>query len=332
MSATAETALALVLLVVGFALSASPAGQALSDAVAGALAAAAAPVLYLFEPDILRQGTELRSPAGWAIRVSAVCDGHGLAISLAAGLTALRGGLRRLLLGLAAIQLFNLTRIIVLALLLAQAPETFDTVHAVVFPFLTVALLTFCLLPATQASRLLMLALPLIALWLPFANALSIPLAKAADLLLSVIPAPEIGTLSERASGWSVGTNLLASIDNGKISLFISPLRPADFALGVPVILAAVLLSSRPGWLLPTAVSLLLALTAASFTAVWNLADAHAPATLLLPDGSGAWLPVEFSPPAYWQALIRLVQNTLVHFNLLVLPIVIASRPRRRSA
>lgn len=331
MRATAETALALAVLAAGFAFADSSAGQALSDAVAGALAVAVAPLLHLFEPGILRQGTELRSPDGWAIRVGAVCDGHGLAISLAAGLAALRGGLARLALGLAAIQVFNLLRIAVLALLLAQAPAAFDTVHAGIFPFLTVALLAFCLLPAARAARLVLIALPLTALWLPLADLLSLPLAKAADLLLSALPAPEIGRLAQRAGGWSLGTNLLASAEGGQVSLYLAPLRPADFALGAPVVLAAVLLARRPGGLALAAVTFPLALIAGAFTAVWSLAEAHAPATLLVPDGSGAFLPVDFTPPAAAQALVRLAQNALVHFNLLVLPLLIAA-PLRKPA
>ena len=62
--------------------------------------------------------------------------------------------------------------------------------------------------------------------------------------------------------------------------------------------------------------------------AVWGVADTHAPATLLLPDGSGAYIATEFTPRSTLQALLRLVQNTLVHFNLLVLPLLIAARAR----
>ena len=315
----------------GFALAESVAGRALGDAVAAALAWAALPLLSLFEPEVIRNGTELRG-TGWAVRVGVVCDGHGLAISLAAGLAALRGGWRRLLAGLAAIQLFNLLRIIVLAVVLARAPGAFHIVHVGLFPLLTVALLAFCMLPAGRATRLLLVALPLVALWLPLADTLSLPLAWAANPILSALPAPEIGQIAQRAVGWSIGTYLLASAENGQVALHVAPLRPADFALGAPVILAAVVLARRPLWLAPAFASMLLALVAAAFTAVWTLADGHAPAVLLIRDGGGAFVPSDFAPPAGLQLPVRLIQNVLVHFNLLVLPMLVAAlapRPGR---
>ena len=321
-------ALALVVLLAGFALADSMAGRALSDLVAAALARLALPLLSLFDPGMMRAGTELRSPAGWAVRVSAVCDGHGLAISLAAGLVALRGGWRRLVVGLAAIQVFNLLRIIMLALVLAHWPGAFDAVHAGVFPLLTVALLALCLLPLAQAGRLLLLSLPLMVLWLALGDTLNAPLAGIANPILSALPVPEIGRLAERALGWSIGSNLLASVEGGQVRLHVAPLRPADFALGLPVILAAVWMARRPWWLVVASAFILLALVAAAFTTVLALADSHAPAVLLVPDGAGAFLPVDFAPPALLEPLVRLAQNALVHFNLLVLPLLIAARPR----
>lgn len=317
----------------GFALTETGPGQALGDTVAGALARAALPPLSLIEPGVIRTGTELRG-TGWAVRVGVVCDGHGLAISLAAGLAVLardwRSGWRRLLAGLAAIQVFNLLRIIVLALVLARAPAAFDAIHAGLFPLLTVALLGFCVLPGARAARLLAAALPLVVLWLALADTLALPLARAANLILSALPAPEIGRIAPRGIGWSIGSNLLAPTPGGQVALYVAPLRPADFALGLPVVLAAVLLARRPGWLVLAVAFMVLALVAAGFTAVWTLADSHAPALLLVPDGTGAFVPVDFAPPAGWQALVRLAQNVLVHFNLLVLPLLVTARPPRR--
>lgn len=326
-----ETALALIILIAGFVLAESVAGRALGDAVAAALAWAALPLLALFEPEVIRNGAELRG-TGWAVRVGVVCDGHGLAISLAAGLAALRGGWRRLFAGLAAIQLFNLFRIIVLAVVLARSPGAFDMVHIGLFPLLTVALLAFCMLPAGQAVRLLLVALPMVALWLPLADSLSLPLAWMANSILSALPAPEIGEIARRATGWSIGSYLLASTENGQVALHVAPLRPADFALATPVVLAAVVLARRPLWLAPAFLSMLLALVAAAFTAVWTLANGHAPVVLLIPDGAGAFVPSAFAPPAGLQLPVRLAQNVLVHFNLLVLPMLVAAlapRPGR---
>ncbi|HOZ31923.1 MAG TPA: hypothetical protein PLM52_03515 [Tabrizicola sp.] len=322
---------ALAVLVAGFALADSGPGQALGDAVAGALAALATPILQLFDPGILRSGTELRSTAGWAVRVSEVCDGHGLAISLAAGLAALApaDGWRRLAIGLVAIQLFNLLRIVVLALVLSGAPGAFDLVHAGIFPLLTVALLAVCTLPRPVALRFCALALPLVLVWLPLADTLAAALVPAANLILSVIAGPEVGQIAERAAGWTIGSNLMANETGGQVSRYLAPLRPADFALGLPLVLAAVALTRRPMWLVPALVLMLVALCLAAVTAVWSLAAAHAPATVLLPDGSGAVLAKDFAAPDLPRVLVRLAQNTLVHLNLLVLPFVIAARGRR---
>lgn len=324
-----------VLLAVGFALTDTGAGQALGDLVATALATFATPLLQVFDPDILRTGTELRGAEGWAIRVSEVCDGHGLAISLVAGLAALAPGLRatlwRLVVGLVAIQLFNLVRIVSLALVLSSAPGAFDFIHAVVFPLLTVALLAVCVLPLPRALPLLALALPLVLLWLPLADTFAQVLVPPANLILSMMAGAEIGQIAERTAGWSVGTNLLASGNAGQVSLFLAPLRPADFALALPVIVAAVAWTRQPLWLVPAILSMLAALTLAAFTTVWGLAAAQPSATVLIPDGTGAFVAQDFSPPETLRALIRLAQNVLVHLNLLVLPFLIMAPGRRHA-
>lgn len=329
--AVAAALRALAVLAAGFALADSGPGQALGDAVAAGLAAVAAPILQLFDPGILRSGTELRSVTGWAVRVSEVCDGHGLAISLAAALAALlpRDGLWRLVLGLVAIQLFNLIRIVVLALVLSGAPGWFDIVHAGIFPLLTVALLAFCVLPLRRTLPLLALSVPLILLWLPFADLFAQALVPPANLILSLVAGPEVGQIAQRAAGWTIGTNLLASESAGQVSRYLAPLRPADFALALPLLLAAVALTRRPLWLIAALLSMIAALALAAVTSVWSLAAAHAPATLLIPDGRGAMLAQDFTPPEITRALVRLAQNVIVHLNLLVLPFLIAARGPR---
>lgn len=324
---------AVAVLAFGFALADSEPGRALGDAVALALAQVATPLLHLFDPGILRSGTELRGATGWAVRVSEVCDGHGLAISLAAGLAGLAAGagdgLRRLALGLVAIQVFNLVRIVVLALVLSAAPDAFDTVHVVVFPLLTVVLLALLVLPVSRALPLLALALPLVLLWLAVADTVAQALVPPANLVLSALAGPEVGQIAHRAAGWTIGTNLLASDAAGQVRLFLAPLRPADFALALPVVLAAVAFTRRPLWLVPAILSMLVALTLAAVTSVWALAAAQSPAILLVPDGTGAFATQDFSPPETLRALLRLAQNTLVHLNLLVLPVLIAARGRK---
>lgn len=326
---------ALAVLLAGFALADSGPGRALGDGVASTLAKLATPLLRLFDPAILRIGTELRGADGWAVRVSEVCDGHGLAIALAASLVGLsggqNGGLRRFALGLVAIQVFNLARIVVLALVLSRAPGAFDIVHTGVFPLLTVALLALCTLPLPTALPLLAVSLPLVLLWLPLADLASQLLVPPANMILSLVAGPEVGQVAQRAAGWTIGTNLLASNEAGDVRLFVAPLRPADFALGVPLVLAAIALTRRPVWLVPALFSMLTALTIAAVTTVWALAAGQADAKLLVPDGLGAFTPQDFAPPESLRALLRVVQNSLVHLNLLVLPFLIVGGARRHA-
>ncbi|WP_103257666.1 hypothetical protein [Tabrizicola aquatica] len=324
-----------MVLAVGFALADTGAGRALGDAVATGLAGLAAPLLRMLEPGLQQIGTELRSPEGWAVRVSEVCDGHGLVISLAAGLAALapgwQSGLVRLAVGLVAIQFFNLVRIVALAVTLDGAPAAFDLVHAGVFPYLTVALLALCLLPLRPAVGLVALALPLALLWLPFADTLAAVFVPAANLVLSLLAGPEIGELALRTAGWTVGTNLLASPEGEAVRRFLAPLRPADFALAVPVLLAAVLLARRPLWLAGAILAILAALCIAAVATVWTLAEARAPATVLLPDGAGGLVAQPFAPPQTGVTLLRLLQSVLVHLNLLVLPMLILAKGGSRD-
>ena len=327
--------LALAVLSAGFALADTLAGLALGDAVASGLAGLAAPLLRLFEPGLLQIGTELRSPQGWAVRVSEVCDGHGLVISLAAGLAAIAPGWRqalvRLAVGVVAIQVFNLVRIVVLAVTLDRVPAAFDLVHARVFPYLTVVLLALCLLPMRPALRLAALGLPLVLLWLLFADTLAAALVLPANLLLSVLAGPELGEIALRPAGWTIGTNLLASPEGEAVRRFLAPLRPADFALAVPVLVAAVLVVRRPFWLVGALLAVLAALVVAAVATVWTLAVARAPATLLLTDGAGGFVTQPFAPPPTGLALMRLAQTVLVHLNLLVLPVLILAGGRARA-
>lgn len=325
---------AVALLAFGFAVADTGPGRAIGEGVAAGLAAIVAPILHVLDPGIERIGTELRGASGWAVRVTEVCDGHGLVISLAAALAAtapnLRTGLWRFAAGLAAIQLFNLVRILALALVLARAPAAFDAVHAVVFPLLTAALLALCVLSPRRAMLWMLLAGPLVLLWLPFSEALSQALVPPANLILPLVGA-EFGQIAQRAAGWTLGTNLLATEAAGQVSRFLVPLRPADFTLAVPLILSAVILARRPLLLVPAALSLLIALVVAGVTSVWGLAAAQTPARLLVPDGSGAFLVQEFSRSENARSLAILAQNVLIHLNLLVLPLLMVAMGRRHA-
>ena len=312
------------MLVTGFALSDSAPGRALGDMVAQALAVPAGPLLHLLGVETLRSGVELRTLTNtWAIRVSEVCDGMGLVVSLAALLAAQasewRLGLKRLLVGVAAIQVFNLLRILALALALEHAPGFFDRLHLQIFPCLTIALIGALVLPPLLMLRLVAVALPLVVLWLWIADPVSALLVAPANLALSLLAPAEVTTITETAAGWGVGSLFLAS--ETPVTLFRAPIWPSDFTLGLPVLAAAAFWSRRWAGLAAAPVLMLAALTLGAVTAVWGLASG--PMLLLAPDGTGAFTPQPYVRPETALALVRLAQNTLVHFTLLVLPFLI---------
>lgn len=319
---------ALIVLALGFALIDSAAGRTVGDLVAQALAIPSRPILHLLGLDVLRNGVELRSPEGWAIRVSEVCDGLGLVVALAALLAAQapgwRQGLRRLAIGVAAIQGFNLLRIVVLALVLHHAPGAFDGLHLVLFPYLTIALIGVLVLRPARVVQMAALALPLILLWLWQADPLSALLVPPANLILSVLAPAEVTSIAATGTGWSVGSLFLASED--PVALFRAPIRPADFALAMPVLAAAALRSGHMAGLVAAPALMVAALALGAETAVWGLASGSM--VVLSPDGTGAFLPMPYARPETAVALVGLMQNVLVHFTLLVLPLLMLHRPR----
>lgn len=323
---------AALVIALGFVVAETAPGRWVSDGVASALAAFAVPLLRLFDPDIVRIGTEIRGAGGWAVRVTEVCDGHGLVISLLAVLAccspSAKQGAIRFAAGFAAIQVFNLARIVSLALLLAKEPSLFDPVHARVFPLLTSALIVLCVLDARPAFRMALITLPLVLLWLPVSDISSYIFAAPANLLLG-LSGDEFGRIAERAAGWTLGTNLLATAGDGQMSRFLVPLRPADFTLALPVVLGAAIFSRRYALLLPAVALMLVALMLAGMTAVWTLGAAQPDPRLLLPDGSGSFTTRPFRVSQTARDLAVMAQNVLIHLNLLVLPALVASAGRK---
>ena len=317
------------MLALGFALTDSPPGRALGDLVAQALAVPAGPLLHLLGIETVRSGAELRTLSnGWAIRISEVCDGLGLLVSfvalLVAGRPGWKRGLRQALIGLAAIQVFNLLRILVLALVLEHAPDVFDRLHLEVFPYVTVLLIAALVMPGRGLLRLVAVALPLVLVWHWLAGPVSALLVPPANLLLTLLAPPEVTAITGNAGGWSTGSLFLASED--PVSLFRAPIWPADFTFALPVLAAAALLTGRLGALAVAPVLMVVALALAAISAVWGLASE--PMILLQQDGSGAFTPLPYERSETALALVRLAQNTLVHFLLLVLPFLGLQRRR----
>lgn len=322
--------IALAALAFGFAIEMGPVGTVIGEAVAWAITRAAEPLLWLAGLDVVRQGTELRSDAGWAVRVSEVCDGMGLVVVLGALLAAfgLRRGrgwlLWRVLVGLLAIQVFNLFRVVSLTLALDGWPEVFGHLHDRLFPLLTVLLFAALLLPAARLAVFAALAVALTLLWTPLAGAVSALLVAPANLVLPVLSPSEVGAITQSAGTWSVGTQFLAGTD--PLRLYRAPFEPRHFTLALPVILAAVLLARRPVWLIPAVVLMLMALCVAATVAVLNLGAGLSQPTVLLPQADGSFLASAYVAPEALLAGLRLLQNVLVHFLLLLLPFVVLDR------
>jgi len=124
--------------------------------------------------------------------------------------------------------------------------------------------------------------------------------------------------LPDASGAGRLGTFFLAGSD--PVRLFLAPIQPQHFTLSMPVVVAAALLARRPVWLAFALPLMFAALLVAAPVAIWALAEAEAPVTLLRPDGAGMYIPEPYVPPEALRATLRLVQNTLVHFLLLVLP------------
>lgn len=334
------TVLALTFLVLGFALERISVGQTLSDAVAIGLAWVSSLLLVPFGFDLARDGVELRSASeGWAVRVSDVCDGIGLIVALVAVAIALWGSgpgktyttlARQILVGIAAILLFNLVRVIVLVLVLGWATDSFETVHLVIFPFLTFVLISALFVGREKVLLLWGMVVGLAALWQVLSGAFVPVLMALSNLVLNVIAPAVIGDLVTGARGLSVvETLLIANLDS--VQLFSAPFAPLDFMVALPMVVAASILSRSLWPLVMALVFMMLALICGVFTAVWALADAQAPVKYLVSDGAGAFTVADYVFPAAMQTTVAVLQNTFVHFNFLVLPILLMVMRVRRD-
>lgn len=291
---------------------------------------------------IERSGAVLRAlPQGHAVEVTAACDGHGLMIAWAALLALLRPPAARLvaafLLGVVAIQGFNLLRVLALFAATPAGSTRFDMLHYGVFPLLSGALLAAmgaAVAPPVGGLRGLATALAVAtglgALWLAGADALAAAvLAPVADALLRALAMPEVTGLTHSPEGWAITTRLIASTD--PLAYRRLPIHPEDYALSLPLLLAAgaVGLAGRSRALLAGAVALAIpaALLLGSLTTVWMAARGMGAPLIALPVGGGQVTAVPYTPPGALVDLAAVAQNVIVHALLLVLPARLLLRP-----
>ena len=327
---------ALAVLALVFAIEMGAAGQAAGAAVARIIAVLAQPVLGLMGHDLVRDGVELRDPAaGWAVRVSEVCDGMGLVVALIAAVVVLAPGRGaaaavwigwRILAGVAAIQVFNFLRVVALAQALGQGGKAFGALHDHVFPLLSVLVIAAVLIRFGRLAAFAVLAAVLWLLWVPVSGAVSALLVPPANAVLAGFAPTGVGEIARSQGLWSVGTMFVAASD--PLQLYRAPIEPVHFTLALPVVAAAAVMVRRPGWLLLALPLMLAALCVAAPVAVMALADARAPVTVLLPAGDGSFVAADYALPETQRAVLRLAQNTIVHFLLLVLPVLVLSHRR----
>ncbi|MEM7188708.1 MAG: hypothetical protein AAF439_03775 [Pseudomonadota bacterium] len=333
---------AALVLIVGFAALALPFVQAFFDVVALALTHLSKLALEATGFDLVRDGTELRaSGAGWAIRVTEVCDGHGILIAWVAILSALSGSWRQLAvfaaMGFGGVQIFNFFRVIVLALVLDAEPGSFEDVHLFFFPLLTTIFLATLATLVRPISLVFFAAatIAFAALWFivtePVSGAVLTPLANG---FLALIGPAGINGVSGSAPDWIVDTAYLVSRE--PVQLLAMPFYPPDFAIALPVVAAAVAATWRPAalsYLALWAVLGVIAMAIGMITSGWAGAEAQNITQQIVPQGDGRAVAIAYqSPSDAIRGLTELVQNLLVHFNLLVLPVLILGADDRTTS
>jgi len=304
------------------------------DALAMLLASTSRIVLVALSYEVLQTGTELReADLGFAIEVTEACDGHGLLIAWVAILLLMQLSLKKRLLfffaGFLIIQLFNLLRINVLFAVSQLGMQTFNAAHYYIFPLLTallMLLLTAFINPKLQKSVLLTVGLTIIiaTLWFLIGEDITIALTlPAAEFVNGILGFDEVGRAVEREAGWRVMSQLVQS--QTPLRFYLYPFYPADFTLALPVILASVLaMRSGLGYLALAIVSMAVALALNYHTGIWTIAIAKDVAFLALSQGDGTAVLVRYeAPSAVLLEAFRLAQNVVVHFLLLVCPVVV---------
>lgn len=326
----------------GFLLIQLPALRHLFDLVATLLAATAAALLKLAFYDVLRNGMELRDGlTGHAIAVTSACDGHGLLISLVAAflwlgsrITAARPLAHILAVAVGAILLFNLLRILALFLSLG-APDVARVQHVYIAPLVSMLLVAGLALHARKLDAAALVRSPAVwlvaavviaVLWYPIARATScgvvVPVGNA---LLGLLPGRLTEAMTCATSEPTIVTTAVMSAS--PLTVLTLPFDPADFTLAIPLVLASLLMVRRP-WaivlgVLTSIVLFALAMTLGATTMSHD--QAMAAGTTML---AGKTFLQSYAPPGdILIAVLKAMQNTLVHFNLFLLPLVLAGWP-----
>lgn len=325
-------------LIVGFLALQTPPAVTIFAWVAQALAVCAEPFLGLFGYAIVRTGVELRDTlTGHAIAVTSACDGSGLLLSAAAALTwfRVRGAPMRswpyvIALMSGSIFAFNLIRVLAIFCLIGT-PELMQAVHLYVAPLLSAVLVGALALHACRVRLPEHGIVPVFWLGIGFIAALAwyfvgyastcgtiLPVANA---LLSLLPDLLTDSLACRGDGAVLVTSGLVTIEPP--SVLNVPFYPADFTLAVPLIAASLATMRRVKpivWgALAGVATCAIAMVLAALTAGNDQATASGITRLIGQNFTMPYMPAS----GLVIALLKTLQNTAVHFNLFLLPLLL---------
>ena len=155
-------------------------------------------------------------------------------------------------------------------------------------------------------------------------------IVPVANFLIAMLAAPLVSGIGCGAGSAALLTTAATSLNPP--SLMILAFSPADFALGAPLVAASLIVCAR-GWKLALAAIGAILLWALTMTLA-TITIAHDQATFSdVTALMGESFRRPYHPPgAFATALVKALQNALVHFNLLILPFIICgARARTRD-
>ena len=332
-------AIAGLALFIGFLLVQLPVLRHLFDLVAMLLATTSATLLRLAGFDMLQTGVEIRDVlSGHAIAVTSACDGHGLLISLVATFLWLgsrtdgtRGLAPALAVAIGAILLFNLIRILTLFLSLG-ALDVAQAQHIYIAPLLSVLLVAGLALHLRKLAAAVVFRSPMLWLLLVLVIAVAWYVVAPAAACSVVTPIANAlfwflpGRLTEAitCAGADPAVITTGVLSASPLTVLTTPFEPSDFTLAMPLVLASLALGRKPAPIIAGALISLglfaLAMALGAVTLSHDQAIAEGVTAL-----AGRTFSQSYTPPGpFLLAVLKAAQNTLVHFNLFLLPLVLA--------
>lgn len=327
-------------LIAGFMLVRTPPAEALFLGVASVLATVSAGLLQMGAYDMVRSGIELRDAAtGHAIAVTSACDGHGLLISAAAVIawlqprsSELRPWWQIFIVAVGAILAFNLARIVLLFVSIG-VPMVATAQHLFVAPLLSVLLVAAVAFYASGLSARANIRSPL--LWLAVAGLIAIlwylideaisclVVVPISNAILWLLPGRLVNAIACDSAGASLITHAAVALQ--PLEVITVEFHPSDFTIALPFIVASLAIRPQPVRLLGCIVLSLMLFAAAMALAAMTIAHDQAIAAEIM-TLRGQFFSTPYEPAGeLLLAVMKAGQNAVVHFNLFLLPLMIAA-------